>query len=139
MSCFFIPLLSILLSGLPGNRIASASGLSNFLRILAGSFGTSISITLWSRREAFHHNQLAEKITAYDPTSQQALTNLHDLGLNQSASYQQLANTITHQAYMLSTNDIFWLSGWLFLSLLVLIWFAKPPFMGSNKDAGGAH
>lgn len=139
MACFFIPLLSILLSGLPANRIASAAGLSNFLRILAGSFGTSISITLWSRREAVHHSQLAEHITAYNPNAQQVFSTLHDLGLNQAAASQQLANTITHQAYMLSTNDIFWMSGWLFLGLLALIWFAKPPFKAGSNDGGGAH
>lgn len=137
MSCFFIPLLSVLLSGLPANRVASAAGLSNFLRIVAGSFGTSISITLWSRRESFHHSHLVEHINLYNPASQQTLNTLHDVGLNQTASYQLLANTITNQAYMLSTNDIFWLSGWLFLCLLALIWFAKPPFMGSNNNAGG--
>lgn len=140
VSCFFIPLLSVILSGLPANRVASAAGLSNFLRILAGSFGTSISITLWSRRESFHHSYLAEHINQYNPASQQALNSLHDMGVNQTASYQVLANNITHQAYMLSANDIFWLSGWLFLGLLALIWWAKPPFMGSNdKAGGGAH
>ena len=47
----FIPLFSVLLSGIPDNDIANASGLSNFLRILAGSFGTSISISLTTNDE----------------------------------------------------------------------------------------
>ena len=46
--CFFIPLIAVLLSGLPGKDIASAAGLSNFLRILGGSFGTSIFVTVCS-------------------------------------------------------------------------------------------
>src|SRR6185436_13977542 len=32
LACFFIPLVSITLAGLPPDKIASASGLSNFLR-----------------------------------------------------------------------------------------------------------
>ncbi len=40
MAFFFIPLMSITLSGLPPTRLASASGLSNFLRMVGGSFGT---------------------------------------------------------------------------------------------------
>ena len=42
MAGFFIPLVSITLSGLPGNRIPAASGLSNFVRIMCGGIGTSI-------------------------------------------------------------------------------------------------
>jgi DHA2 family multidrug resistance protein len=47
MAFFFIPLMTITLSGLSPDRIAAASGLSNFVRITAGSFGTSIATTLW--------------------------------------------------------------------------------------------
>ncbi len=45
MSCFFIPLSVILLSGIPLDKIPAASGLSSFVRIVAGSFGTSIATT----------------------------------------------------------------------------------------------
>jgi DHA2 family multidrug resistance protein len=128
VAVFFIPLTSILLSGLPANRLASASGLSTFLRILAGSFGTSLSITLWDRREALHHSQLTEQITVFNPLSNQALDHLHTLGLNGAAGFLQLANTITNQSYMLATDDFFRLVGWLFLGLLLLVWFARPPF-----------
>jgi DHA2 family multidrug resistance protein len=128
VATFFIPLTSILLSGLPANRLASATGLSNFLRILAGSFGTSLSITLWGRREALHHSQLMEQITAFNRLSNQALEHLHALGFNGAAGFAQLARTITNQAYMLATDDFFWLVGWLFLGLLFLVWFARPPF-----------
>jgi hypothetical protein len=37
MACFFVPLVTITLAGLPPQQIASAAGLSNFLRILGGS------------------------------------------------------------------------------------------------------
>src|SRR5579862_4515979 len=62
ITCFFTPLVTIIISGLPPARIASALGLSNFFRILGGSFGTSISVSMWSRREAFHHSRLVENI-----------------------------------------------------------------------------
>jgi DHA2 family multidrug resistance protein len=37
--------------------------------------------------------------------------------------------TIEQQAYMMSTIDYFWLLGWGFMALVVIIWFAKPPFI----------
>ena len=135
VATFFVPLISIVLSGLPANRVASASGLSNFFRILGGSFGTSLSITLWDRREILHHSQLTESITAYSPGGAQALDKLQALGLPQAAALEQLDRTVTHQAYMLSTNDLFWLSGWIFLALLILIWLTRPPFTPAASGA----
>ena len=62
MAAFFIPLMSLTLAGLPPERIPAASGLSNFARITAGSFGTSITTTLWDRRATLHHAQLVEHL-----------------------------------------------------------------------------
>jgi DHA2 family multidrug resistance protein len=43
---------------------------------------------------------------------------------------------------MLSANDIFYVSGLLFLALIVLIWFARPQkggAEGGSEAAAGAH
>src|SRR5262249_25127748 len=78
---FFIPLLSLTLSGLPPERIPAASGLSNFARITAGSFGTSITTTLWDHRATLHHEQLVEHLTAGSPVTSQAYSTLQAQGL----------------------------------------------------------
>lgn len=132
---FFTPLISIVISGLPPHRMASALGLANFFRILGGSFGTSLSVTTWDRREAFHHSRLVEYINHYNPISRTTTDHLQAIGFSEKQSYDLVTNTITNQAYMLSTDDIFWLSGWIFICLLVIIWFAKPPFMATKAVA----
>ncbi len=132
IACFFTPLIIIILSGLPPERVASALGLSNFLRILGGSFGTSLSVTLWDRREQFHHSQLVEQITNYNPVSIEAVQQLNQYGFQDLKAYEQLDAIVGHQAYMLSTNDIFWLSGVLFIGLLIILWFTKPPFVSKG-------
>jgi DHA2 family multidrug resistance protein len=132
LTFFFTPLITIVISGLPPERIASALGLANFCRILGGSFGTSISVTLWDRREAFHHSRLVEQINPFNPFSREAVQHLQALGFKGLENFEYLTRAITNQAFMLSTNDIFWLSGWVFIGLLIIIWFAKPPFL-SNK------
>lgn len=129
LTFFFTPLISIVISGLPAQRIASALGLANFLRILGGSFGTSMSVTMWDRRESFHNSRLVEQINDLNPISRSTVNQLQSLGLSEDKSYQLISDTVTNQAFMLSTNDIFWLSGIIFMCLLVLIWFAKPPFL----------
>jgi DHA2 family multidrug resistance protein len=42
--------VAVIISGLTPDKIPSATGLSNFVRITAGAFGTSITTTLWDDR-----------------------------------------------------------------------------------------
>jgi DHA2 family multidrug resistance protein len=138
MALFFVPLISVIISGLPPTRVASALGLSNFCRILGGSFGTSLSVTMWDRREAFHHSRLVENVTNFNLTTTSVIEQLHTLALPEVKGFTQLNRVITNQAYMLSTNDLFWLSGWMFLILLVIIWLTKPPFLSTKTTAVAA-
>src|SRR5882724_5784427 len=141
MSFFFIPLISLGLSGLSPDRIPGASGLFNFARITAGSFGTSITTTLWDRRATLHHAQLVERMTGADPASSQALATLQAGGLGQQQSYGVLNRLVDQQAFMLSADDIFYVSGLLFLVLILVIWLARPEKSGAAAGAAssGAH
>ena len=125
---FFLPLFGITIAGLPPDRIASAAGLSNAIRVMAGGFGTSLTTTLWERREAVHHADLMERITAFSPALRQGSDQLKALGFGATQSLGVIEGAVTKQAYMLSTMDVFWISGWIFLALVPLVWLAKPPF-----------
>jgi len=131
--CFFIGCTSVLLAGLPNERLASAAGLSNFLRILAGSFGTSISITLWDHREAVHQSTLVENLNLHSQNLDNVFMQANALGFSNEETNAELMTTVINQAYMLATDDIFYLSGYVFLALMVLVWFAKPPFFTKTK------
>ncbi|SFM86023.1 MFS transporter, DHA2 family, multidrug resistance protein [Izhakiella capsodis] len=139
VACFFMPLTTITLAGLPPDKIAAASSLSNFTRTLAGSIGTSITTTMWSDRESIHHAQLTESITPYNPNAQQMYEKLQALGMTHDQASAWIAQQITNQGLIISANEIFWASAGVFLVLLVLIWFARPPFTSSNNSGGGAH
>ena len=140
MAAFFIPLVSLSLSGLSPERIPAASGLFNFARITAGAFGTSITTTLWDRRATLHHAQLIERLNAGDPTTAQALGALHAGGLSTDQSYAMINRLVDAQAFMLSADDIFYVSGLLFLGLIFLVWFAhRPQPAGAAAAASGAH
>src|SRR5438552_6923438 len=140
MAVFFIPLITLALSGLTPDRIPAASGLFNFTRITAGSFGTSIATTWWDRRASLHHAQLAERISSYDPSSVQALAGMQTGGMSPQQSYETVNRIIDQQAYMLSANDIFYASALLFLLLIAVIWLARPAKAGdAAAAAAGAH
>jgi DHA2 family multidrug resistance protein len=126
VAVFFIPLVTLSLSGLPASQIPSASGLFNFARITAGAFGTSITTTWWDTRAALHHAQLVERMTGYDPTTRQTLATLQAGGLSPDQSLAALNRMVDQQAYMLSANDIFYVSAILFLLLIGVVWLARP-------------
>ncbi len=138
VACFFMPLTTITLSGLPPERLAAASSLSNFTRTLAGSIGTSITTTMWSDRESLHHAQLTESVTPYSTNSQEMYAKLQQLGMTHDQASAYIAQQITNQGLIISANEIFWASAGVFILLLVLIWFARPPF-GAGGGGGGAH
>ncbi len=125
MSTFFVSVLQIMLHGVPPERIPAASGLSNFMRITAGSFGASIVTTFWDRHAAFHQSRLAEHSSALDPAMSAATTRLADLGLSSGQSLGVLARTLAQQAYDKAALDYFWISGWLALGLIALVWLAR--------------
>lgn len=140
IACFFLPLTTISLAGLRPDQIASASSLSNFLRTLAGSVGASLVNSTWDQREGLHHTRLTEHITAFDPSTQQALQAYGSHGIGQEQGLALIANDITRQGYFLAANEIFWISAILFIILTGLIWFARPPFRpAGSTGASGAH
>ena len=126
MALFFVPLVTLSISGLPPERIPSASGLFNFARITAGSFGTSLTTTWWDRRASLHHAQLAERISSYDPTSVEALSSLHANGVAPGQGSALINRMIDQQAFTMSADDIFLLSAGVFLLLIGIVWLARP-------------
>ena len=138
IACFFIPLVTITLAGLPPHKIASATGLSNFARITAGAFGTSIATTLWESRAAMHHAHLTESISAGGTAAAQALANLRGMGLDEAQSLAMLNRLIDVQAFVLSADDIFYGSSIVFLLLVPLLW-ATHPRRARAAAAAGAH
>ena len=132
VACFFMPLTTITLSGLPPEKMASASSLFNFLRTLAGSIGTSLTTFIWYNREAVHHTQLTEVINPYNPISQQFFQTMGSFGLSEEQTASYIARQITAQGFIIGANEIFLVSAITFISLVVLIWFAKPPFGGKH-------
>jgi DHA2 family multidrug resistance protein len=141
MAFFFVPLVSLTFSGLSPDKIPAASGLSNFARITAGAFGTSIATTLWESRAVMHHAHLSENINLANPVATEALANLQGAGLSMTQALAQVNRSIDQQAYMLAANDIFYASSIIFIILLGVVWLARPvsSSAAAAAEAGGAH
>lgn len=132
---YFNPILGMSIQDISKPLLPSATGLFHFIRAMISAVGTSIFTTLWIRRTYFHHERLGEALTRYNPITPQA----YDM-----QSLQKLNNMLDQQAAMLSINDAFWLMGWLYILLVVLlvVWqvvHRKKPTPLSIHEVGSAH
>ena len=134
MPLFFVPLMSMAFAGLPPQRVASASGLINFMRMLGAGFGASLGISLWDRREALHDARLSEVVSV----GHSQFAALQSIGANTAQGLAEIASSIKQQAFMQATDDFAWLTGGIYLVLIGVIWLArrKAPAAGAVADAG---
>lgn len=133
MASFFLGMLTILLDGIPPERLPSATGISNFARIVAGGFAASITTTFWDRREAFHQAHLTAAIGQGAPY-QHAVDVLSHLGLNATQAAGAVTRQMIGQAYLLASTDLFYISALLSAGLIALVWLSRRP-----APSGAAH
>ena len=124
--CFFLSMVTICLDRLPPERLPSATGLSNFTRIVAGSFAASIVTTAWDRREALHQSRIAETVGDRFPL-QAAMEQLGRLGMTETQAAGAVTRQMVGQAYLLASTDLFWLSAVLCAGLTGVVWLCRRP------------
>jgi len=110
-----LPPTRLALGHLAASRVPDASGLFNLMRNLGGSVGVSFTTTMLQERTQFHHERLAEHITAYN-------------GYGWPAPLGTIDAAIQGQAGIMSYLDIFWTLGLiaLFLAPFALLLPAMP-------------
>ncbi|MEH3158622.1 MAG: DHA2 family efflux MFS transporter permease subunit [Sphingomonas taxi] len=134
MSTFFLAMLTISLDGIPPQRLPSATGISNFARIVAGSFAASIITTAWDRREGLHQSRLAEAIGNGVPL-RMATDALQHMGATSTQAAAAVTRQMVGQAYLLASTDLFRISAWLSAALIVIVWLTRRPKGGHGPVA----
>ena len=134
MSCFFLSMTTIVLDRIPPEKVPAAAGLSNFSRIIAGSFAASIVTTLWDRRETLHQSRLAEAVGQGYPVTA-AIDGMGRMDMTQTQAAGAIARQLGGQAYLLASDDLFRLSALLSGGLVVLIWLVRRPAAPSGPVA----
>lgn len=143
IAIFFLPLVQITLSEVPNNKLPSAAGLFHFIRILVGSgFGTSLAIQIWTRLQIFHHARLSEALTDFNSITVEFFDKMMSYRpeFTKEVARAVLDRQVEQQAYMLSSNDLAYLSAWLFLLMIPLIFLCKRvQENGAAANAPPAH
>ena len=122
---FITPLFSLNVQDIATENLPSATGVFHFVRAMSGGIGTSIFDTLWIRRTSYHHERTGSALTLTSDMTNQFLSQLENLGITGKKALALLDVELVNQAAMLALNDCFYLMGWLFLLLTILLPFGR--------------
>lgn len=133
MSCFFVPLTTLSMSGIPQEQIGNTTGIYNLIRNLGGSFGVAVSSTLLARRAQFHQFRMTEHLDFIDPYFRANLSSFtHFLvgrgippSLGEQATLQGLYNQVLQQSMMLAFNDAFYVMFFFTIAVIPLVFLFR--------------
>ena len=60
---------------------------------------------------------------------------LRNLGVSATQAPAMVARQMVGQAYLLAADDLFWISGWIALSMIAIVWIARRPKAPSGPVA----
>jgi DHA2 family multidrug resistance protein len=131
MPLFFIPLMTVALSGVTPKEIANASGLLTFARILAGAIAGSLVTTAWSN-EAVH---MRGEILSGMQNGSVTVATMQSMGMSATQAAARLDGLVQSQAVMLATDRMFALVAPAILCSIILVWLS--PRVRPGAMAGG--
>jgi len=131
MAFTWMPLMMQALIGLPPHQIATATGLFNFMRMLASSMGTALGVTIWDDRSIYHRARLGESLSADAPGVRDLLETIGRTFPDPQSPLAVLDAMATRQARTLAIDDVFYLCMAGMVLVAVAVWF-----MPTKRNAG---
>ena len=129
---FFIPLTNIALASVHVEEIASAAGLMNFLRTMAGAIGASIAVTIWD-----DHAKVARSEVVGQLHVEETQRSLAQLGFSPDGALGMISNLVDKEAMTLSINHVFLVLAGIFVLAGLMIWLCPRP--KGPVEGGHAH
>jgi MFS transporter, DHA2 family, multidrug resistance protein len=130
---FFVPIVGLGLAAVDPPEVASAAGLSNFMRTTAAAFAASLSVTAWEDLGTSARNNFAGLLNG----SSQLMDQLVGRGFSPEQARGVLDNQVQVQSTMVATNQVFFGSAVLFVGCAMLVWMAPKPRRVAT--GGGGH
>jgi DHA2 family multidrug resistance protein len=133
MVMFFVPVTGLAMASVNPDEQASAAGLSNFMRTLAGAFATSLVQTGWSN--AARHNQT--ELAGAMHNGQATVDAMVAQGTPYDTAVTMLSGLVESQSVMLATLNMFATIAICFVFAAGIIWLVPKP--KGPIDTSGAH
>jgi DHA2 family multidrug resistance protein len=115
-----VTLTSLAVSDLPPEKVANASGLQNFIRIMTMAVGASLAVTYWENAAKASR---ADLVAIIDPATTLAAPS----SLPASSVLALFSKMVDAQAVMLATNNFYAMATVLILVFAAVVWLAKRP------------
>ena len=128
---FFIPLSNIALGSVLIQEMASAAGLMNFLRTMAGAIGASIAVTIWD-----DHAKVARSEMVANLHTTEVQATLLQNGMSNETSLGLISSLVDKEAMTLSVDHVFLILTLVFVVASLMIWLAPKP---KTKVTGPSH
>ena len=132
MPLFFVPITSLSLASVNPEETASASGLVNFLRTMAGAFATAVITFAWHNSTTHDRVELGGNL--HDAPG--ALEKFRGMGMSAQQALQSLDNMVQTQSVMLATNHIFLIVGCILFLTSAGIWLMPKPSGPLKAEVG---
>jgi DHA2 family multidrug resistance protein len=100
---YYVPITGLAMGSVGENEMASAAGLMNFVRTIAGAFATSLVTTFWQDGRYTAHDQLSGIV---DPTGDAARIIAGASGSTGQMVREVFDNMVTGQSMQLATNGL---------------------------------
>ena len=122
LGILFPPLLSISVQGVPPEKIANASGITNITRQIGGSVGVSFFTFMLTRRRVFHSQMYSDNIDYagqnYENTIEGLSNYFSHIGAEPTNQASSLARTyliewMNTESYISSINDDFFIGAFI--------------------------
>jgi MFS transporter, DHA2 family, multidrug resistance protein len=130
---FFIPLSNIALGAVKPEEMASAAGLMNFLRTMAGAIGASLAVTIWDDHAKLSRSDLVGNLHV-EETQNVLMQN----GFSAQSALGYISSLVDKEASTLSANHVFLVLAMVFIFAGLIIWLCPKPKQGASS-AGHAH
>lgn len=131
MAIFFIPIQASMLAGIPNERLAAATGFSNFSRMLGAALGAAVGVTAWDQWAAQAYVELGSRINALETSTIHYLDQLRSMGFQGNTEVAITDQVVIAQSYMVATNQFFFATAVIFglmAIVLMLTWIWHPPW-----------
>lgn len=133
VSLFMVPLTTISLSSVRPEETASAAGIANFGRTLAGAVATAIITTIWSNFAIEDRAEMVGTMHGADGVWRK----LQDSGFGAEQARGVIDQIASQQGLALATVHIFQISALALFVAACTIWLAPRPPKDAKPAAGG--
>ncbi|HKD20541.1 MAG TPA: DHA2 family efflux MFS transporter permease subunit [Rhizomicrobium sp.] len=123
MPLFFVPLMMLAVTSVGPEETASASGLVNFVRTMAGAFGAALITAAWTSTSSFTRANMVGALN--HPGA--ALGAMMHAGMPPAKAKQMLDGLVEKQAVMVATDHLFMALGALIAITAVAVWLMPRP------------